>query len=100
MTLVFIVSIPVVALLLHQIATVSKHTVNISDEDDVAVLCPQFHGDIWKDLLDIEPVVGAEFVIYTVQWKTDVSVERINLVLNSLEIACSVINQWRIRWCQ
>lgn len=45
-------------------------------------------------------MVGAEFVIYTVQWKTDVSVERINLVLNSLEIACSVINQWRIRWCQ
>lgn len=38
MALVFIVSIPVVALLFHQIAAVSKHTVNIPDEDDVAVL--------------------------------------------------------------
>lgn len=38
MTLVFIVSIPVVALLLHQITAVSKHTVNVSDENDVAVL--------------------------------------------------------------
>ena len=38
MTLVFIVSIPVIALLLHQITAVSKHTVNVSDENDVAVL--------------------------------------------------------------
>ena len=93
MALVFIVCIPVVALLFHQIATISKHTVNVSDEHDIAMLRSQLRRNIGKNLLNIEAIIKTKFGIYSVKGKVHTLVQRIDLVLDSFEIARCIVNQ-------